>query len=37
LIGVSGWLGGEMVYVKGMAVQAVEESAQKDQKSRRVA
>ena len=37
LIGVGGWFGGEMVYVKGMAVQAVEELAQKDQKSRRVA
>jgi uncharacterized membrane protein len=37
LIGVGGWLGGEMVYVKGMAVQAVEELAGKDQKSRRVA
>src|SRR5215813_1633121 len=24
-LGVSGWFGGEMVYVKGMAVQAVEE------------
>ena len=25
VIGFVGWLGGEMVYVKGMAVQAVEE------------
>jgi uncharacterized membrane protein len=24
LIGIGGWLGGEMVYVKGMAVEAVE-------------
>lgn len=28
-IGVAGWLGGEMVYVKGMAVEAVEELAKK--------
>lgn len=28
-IAVSGWLGGEMVYVKGMAVQAVEELSKK--------
>lgn len=27
ILGVVGWLGGEMVYVKGMAVQAVEELA----------
>lgn len=27
-----GWLGGEMVYVKGMAVEAVEQLAKKDQK-----
>ena len=37
LIGVGGWLGGEMVYVKGMAVQAVEELDKKEQKSRRIA
>ena len=37
LIGVGGWLGGEMVYVKGMAVQAVEELAKKDKKPRRAA
>ena len=24
-LGISGWLGGEMVYVKGMAVQALED------------
>jgi uncharacterized membrane protein len=29
LIGFGGWLGGEMVYVKGMAVQAVEDLAKK--------
>ena len=28
-IGVGGWLGGEMVYVKGMAVEAVEKLANK--------
>jgi uncharacterized membrane protein len=28
-IGIGGWLGGEMVYVKGMAVEAVEELAKK--------
>jgi uncharacterized membrane protein len=31
-LGVSGWLGGEMVYVKGMAVQAVEELSQEKRK-----
>jgi uncharacterized membrane protein len=35
LIGFGGWLGGEMVYVKGMAVQAVEELAKKEQKPSR--
>lgn len=30
VIGFGGWLGGEMVYVKGMAVEAVEELAKKD-------
>lgn len=35
-IGFGGWLGGEMVYVKGMAVEAVEKLAQKvDEPSRR--
>jgi uncharacterized membrane protein len=35
-IGLGGWLGGEMVYVKGMAVEAVEKLAKKvDQPSRR--
>jgi uncharacterized membrane protein len=34
-IGVGGWLGGEMVYVKGMAVEAVEELAKKVEKSSR--
>jgi uncharacterized membrane protein len=28
-IGVGGWLGGEMVYVKGMAVEAVDKLAKK--------
>ncbi len=38
-IGIGGWLGGEMVYVKGMAVEAVEKPAKKVEKpsSRRVA
>jgi uncharacterized membrane protein len=39
-IGISGWLGGEMVYVKGTAVQAVEELSRKEQhkgQSRRAA
>ena len=31
LVGFGGWLGGEMVYVKGMAVEAVEELAKKNQ------
>ncbi len=31
-IAVSGWLGGEMVYVKGMAVQAVEELSKKEER-----
>ncbi len=31
-IGVGGWLGGEMVYVKGMAVEAVEKLAKKVEK-----
>ena len=34
-IGVGGWLGGEMVYVKGMAVEAVEKLAKKVEKSGR--
>src|ERR1700683_2907912 len=34
-IGVGGWLGGEMVYVKGMAVEAVEKLAKKVEKSSR--
>jgi len=29
-IGFGGWLGGEMVYVKGMAVEAVEKLAKKE-------
>ena len=29
LLGIGGWLGGEMVYVKGMAVQAVEDLSSK--------
>jgi uncharacterized membrane protein len=38
-IGFGGWLGGEMVYVKGMAVEAVEKLAKKVEKPspRRVA
>lgn len=32
-IGVGGWLGGEMVYVEGMAVEAVEKLAKKVEKS----
>jgi uncharacterized membrane protein len=32
LAGVGGWLGGEMVYVKGMAVEAVEKLARKVEK-----
>jgi uncharacterized membrane protein len=32
-IGIGGWLGGEMVYVKGMAVEAVETLAKKIEKS----
>ena len=31
-IGIGGWLGGEMVYVKGMAVEAVEKLARKVEK-----
>jgi uncharacterized membrane protein len=35
-IGLGGWLGGEMVYVKGMAVEVVEKLSKKvDQSSRR--
>lgn len=34
-IGFGGWLGGEMVYVKGMAVEAVEKLAKKVEKSSR--
>lgn len=32
LIGFGGWLGGEMVYVKGMAVQAMEKPVKKERK-----
>ena len=32
-IGVGGWLGGEMVYVKGMAIEAVEKLAKKVEKA----
>jgi hypothetical protein len=32
-IGAGGWLGGEMVCVKGMAVEAVEKLARKVEKS----
>jgi len=34
-MGVGGWLGGEMVYVKGMAVESVDELAKKVEKSSR--
>jgi uncharacterized membrane protein len=34
-IGLGGWLGGEMVYVKGMAVEAVEKLAKKVEESSR--
>jgi uncharacterized membrane protein len=34
-IGLGGWLGGEMVYVKGMAVEAVEKLAKKVEESAR--
>ena len=36
MIGFGGWLGGEMVYVKGMAVQAVEKLAEKEKKQPRL-
>jgi uncharacterized membrane protein len=36
LIGLGGWLGGEMVYVKGMAVEAVEREAKKRSDSPRL-
>ena len=32
-IAIGGWLGGEMVYIKGMAVEAVEKLAKKVEKS----
>lgn len=32
VIGIGGWLGGEMVYVKGMAVEAVEQLAKREKK-----
>lgn len=35
-IGIGGWLGGEMVYVKGMAVEAVEELAKKGEGQHRL-
>jgi uncharacterized membrane protein len=34
-IGLGGWLGGEMIYVKGMAVEAVEKLAKKVEESSR--
>jgi uncharacterized membrane protein len=34
-IGLGGWLGGEMVYVKGMAVEAVDKLAKKVEESSR--
>jgi hypothetical protein len=33
VIGFGGWLGGEMVYVKGMAVEAMEQLAKKEKQS----
>jgi uncharacterized membrane protein len=36
LVGVGGWLGGEMVYVKGMAVEAVEQESKKNTEKRRL-
>lgn len=35
LLGVGGWLGGEMVYVKGMAVEAVEQLSKQIERSKR--
>lgn len=35
-VGFGGWLGGEMVYVKGMAVEAVEKLAKKAEKQPRL-
>lgn len=35
-IAIGGWLGGEMVYVKGMAVEAVEELAKKTEEKPRL-
>jgi uncharacterized membrane protein len=35
-IGIGGWLGGEMVYVKGMAVEPVEKPAKKVEEPRRL-
>src|SRR4051812_16170947 len=35
-IGIGGWLGGEMVYVKGMAVEPVENSAMKAKEQSRL-
>lgn len=35
-IGIGGWLGGEMVYVKGMAVEAVEKLAKKAEEKPRL-
>jgi hypothetical protein len=35
-IGIGGWLGGEMVYVKGMAVEAVEKLAKKAEEQPRL-
>jgi uncharacterized membrane protein len=35
-VGVGGWLGGEMVYVKGMAVEVVEKLAKKVEKQPRL-
>ena len=36
-IGIGGWFGGEMVYVKGMAVEAVEKLAKRLKNHRGVA
>jgi uncharacterized membrane protein len=36
LVGLGGWFGGEMVYVKGMAVEAVQQEAMKNTEKRRL-
>jgi hypothetical protein len=36
LVGIGGWLGGEMVYIKGMAVEAVQKESKKNTEERRL-